>query len=37
MRKRVNRHIDRRVFSYTAKPTKKINVNATISRGGIRL
>lgn len=37
MRKRMNPSRDRRVFGRTAKKSKKINVNPTIFRGGIRL
>lgn len=33
----VNRKKDKRVFTNTAKKTKKINVNPKPSRGGIRL
>lgn len=37
MRKRMKPGKDRRVFARTAKKSKKINVNPTIYRGGIRL
>ena len=37
MRKRMKPSKDRAVFSRTAKKSKKINVNPTIFRGGIRL
>lgn len=37
MRKRMHRRSDRKVFRYTAISRKKINVNPTIYRGGIRL
>lgn len=37
MRKRMKPRKDRRVFGRTAKKSKKINVNPTIFRGGIRL
>lgn len=37
MRKRMDRGKDRRVFRRTAIKSKKINVNPTIYRGGIRL
>lgn len=36
-RKRMNARKDRRVFTRTAEKTKKINVNPSIPRGGIRL
>nr|CAI9750808.1 hypothetical protein DNLHUEGD_DNLHUEGD_CDS_0010 [Microvirus sp.] len=36
-RKSVNPKIDKKVFTNTAKKTKKINVNPKPSRGGIRL
>lgn len=37
MRKREPRRKDRRVFTRTAVKAKKININPTIYRGGIRL
>ncbi len=37
MRKKMDRGKDRRVFRRTAIKSKKINVNPTIYRGGIRL
>lgn len=37
MRKSVPRVKDRRVFRRTAAKSKKININPTIFRGGIRL
>lgn len=38
MRKRVrNKKKDSRIFSRTAAKSKKININPTIYRGGIRL
>lgn len=37
MRKRRNRRVDRKVFKRTAAKSKKINVDPTIYRGGIRL
>lgn len=37
MRKRVKPRKDKRVFRRTAAKSKKINVNPTIYRGGIRL
>lgn len=37
MRKRMYRRSDRKVFRHTAISRKKINVNPTIYRGGIRL
>lgn len=37
MRKRMKPSKDRVVFGRTAKKSKKINVNPTIFRGGIRL
>lgn len=36
-RSRVRRNKDRKVFTRTAKSSKKINVNPVIMRGGIRL
>lgn len=36
-RKNVNPKTDKKVFTNTAKKTKKINVNPKPSRGGIRL
>ena len=35
-RRRVNKRIDKRIFSYTADRTKAVNVNPPIFRGGIR-
>lgn len=37
MRKRMSKGKDSRVFRRTAAKSKKINVNPTIFRGGIRL
>lgn len=37
MRARLSRSVDARVFTNTAKKTKKINLSATPMRGGIRL
>lgn len=37
MRKRTNQRKDRFIFRHTAAKSKKINVNPTIFRGGIRL
>lgn len=37
MRTRVRRAKDRRIFSRTASKTKRINVNPSFYRGGIRL
>lgn len=38
MRKRIkNRRKDKRIFSRTAARSKKINIDPTIYRGGIRL
>lgn len=37
MRKRRARRVDRKVFRRTAVKSKKINVDPTIYRGGIRL
>lgn len=37
MRKRRSRRVDRKVFRRTAVKSKKINVDPTIYRGGIRL
>lgn len=36
-RKRMGTRKDRKVFKHTAVKSKKININPTISRGGIRL
>lgn len=36
-RETVNRSIDRRIFSNTARRTKLINVSPKVMRGGIRL
>lgn len=37
MRKRARSRPDKRMFSRTAVKSKKININPTIYRGGIRL
>lgn len=37
MRKRMNPRKDNKVFRRTAAKSKKININPTIFRGGIRL
>ncbi|UPW41942.1 hypothetical protein [Dipodfec virus RodF1_63] len=37
MRDAMNHAVDRQVFRRTAISTKKININPTIYRGGIRL
>lgn len=37
MRKRMSRSPDKKVFRRTAVKSKKININPTIYRGGIRL
>lgn len=37
MRKRMRKGKDNRVFRRTAAKSKKININPTIFRGGIRL
>lgn len=37
MRKRMRPSNDRKVFRRTASKSKKININPTIYRGGIRL
>ena len=37
MRKKMNSRIDSRIFRRTAVSSKKININPTIYRGGIRL
>lgn len=37
MRRRVKPRKDRKVFGFTAGSTKKINVNPSLYRGGIRL
>lgn len=36
-RSRTNKRKDKKIFTNTAKSTKKINVSPKISRGGIRL
>lgn len=37
MRKRMKRGKDKKIFRNTAARSKKININPTIYRGGIRL
>lgn len=37
MRKRMSKKVDQKVFRRTAAKSKKININPTIFRGGIRL
>lgn len=37
MRKRMSKKKDNKVFRRTASKSKKININPTIFRGGIRL
>lgn len=37
MRKRTRRTTDAKIFRHTAQTEKKININPTIYRGGIRL
>lgn len=37
MRKRMPQRRDKKVFRHTAVKSKKININPTIYRGGIRL
>ncbi len=37
MRKRTRKKVDQKVFRRTAAKSKKININPTIFRGGIRL
>lgn len=37
MRNRTKRKLDRKIFKRTAVKSKKINVNPTIYRGGIRM
>lgn len=37
MRRRMRRGTDRRIFKRTAAKSKKININPTVFRGGIRL
>lgn len=37
MKSNTNKSKDRQVFKHTAVGTKKININPTIPRGGIRL
>lgn len=36
-RKSTKRKLDKKIFSRTAKTTKKINIDPAITRGGIRL
>lgn len=37
MRKRTRKKVDQKVFRRTAAKSKKININPSIFRGGIRL
>lgn len=37
MRKHMRKKVDQKVFRRTAAKSKKININPTIFRGGIRL
>lgn len=37
MRKQMKKRTDRKIFKRTANKTRKINLNPTIMRGGIRL
>lgn len=37
MRKKMRKKLDRKIFRNTAARSKKININPTIYRGGIRL
>lgn len=37
MTKKTNKNIDKKIFKNTANKTKKINLNPTVMRGGIRL
>ena len=37
MRKRMSKHVDKKVFRRTAASAKKINIDPKIYRGGIRL
>lgn len=37
MRKKMKKGLDKKVFRNTAARSKKININPTIFRGGIRL
>lgn len=37
MRRRMIRGTDRKIFRRTASKSKKININPTVFRGGIRL
>lgn len=37
MRKRMYKPLDRKIFRHTAVSSRKININPTIMRGGIRL
>lgn len=37
MRRSMNRSTDKKIFRRTAAKSKKINVNPTVFRGGIRL
>ena len=37
MRRRMRAGLDRKIFKRTAAKSKKININPTVFRGGIRL
>ena len=37
MRRKTNRKLDAKIFRHTAVNSRKININPTIMRGGIRL
>lgn len=37
MRRKMKKYKDKRIFKVTADKTKKINVNPSLMRGGIRL
>lgn len=37
MRRKMNKKIDSRIFKRTAVNSKRININPTVMRGGIRL
>lgn len=37
MARKVRKKVDRKIFRHTAAKSKKINLNPTVYRGGIRL
>lgn len=37
MRRKTNKKLDSKIFRHTAVSSRKININPTIMRGGIRL